>query len=570
MITIQNLSNEIILSILETETISLSDVENFSSTCKGFAWISHYETLWKKKYAQRYPTVQLLCKDKMGIQFNDLNIEDFREGMKCAENLWLYVPRMSQMYYYRNLKKDYININIPLLDLHAEKHPLNLLILHDELIRILYHQDPRQCNLTERYYSKMIFHCLYHNIFNFFQWKKNTERLNYTLSLKKLIVLILQYCHPNKNITMLYIDKFIDNIVQDVLKLLKDKYCRHPILSISSEQLSIWRTNRINKNFWCVKDATSIKDVLDIIIISFDSYKPWMKPNQISMNPIFKMSTKEDTLHYKQTLWLAIYICVANRLGLHIVTTRHDRDDNYPRNTHLDWQSGECTENRECFTFEWTDNTDNAKISNIRKCQRVPPQDEYRPSILVESTIWDIYVLWTSVRYSFDDLSYKAASIIYYDEKICTPGKTFRKKRSPNLKYAIGLIVTHKHKMKDNTRKDVAGVIIGWHNECHFERFRYKSTCYNFSFENMLWIPKNKIVNWKTQPHYVLLIENDLCYVPQYAITSVCKEWINNPEVGKYFCKFEDTHYVPNNMLGQHFPDDAAVVRDILLNNLKL
>ncbi|XP_029160292.1 F-box only protein 21-like [Nylanderia fulva] len=338
MITIQNLSNEIILSILENETISLSDVENFSSTCKGFAWISHYETLWKKKYAQRYPTVQLFCKDKMGIEFNDLNIEDFREGMKCAENLWLYVPRMSQMYYYHNLQYDYIDIQS--LDLHAEKHPLNMLILHDELIRNIYQQDPRQCNLTERYYSKMIFYCLYHNIFNSLLWKTIIKKPIHMQRLEDLIVVLLQYCHPNKGITMLYIDKFIDNIVQDVLNLLKDKYRRHPILSISSEQLSIWRTNRINKNFWCVKDATSIKDVLDIIIISFDSYKPWMKPNQISMNPIFKMSTKGDTLYYKQTLWLAIYICVANRLGLHVVTTEHDIDDNCTEKTHLDWQSG--------------------------------------------------------------------------------------------------------------------------------------------------------------------------------------------------------------------------------------
>ncbi|XP_029160295.1 F-box only protein 21-like isoform X2 [Nylanderia fulva] len=572
MTTIQDLSNEIILSILENETISLSDVENFSFTCKGFEWISHYETLWKKKYAQKWPTAKQFCKDTMGIEFNDLNIEDFREGMKCAENLWLYVPRMSQMYYYCN-KTFYYNL-IHKDDLHTEKHPLNLLILRDELIKNIYHQDPRQCNLTERYYSKMIFHSLYQNIFNPLLMKRIIERPNRMQRLENLIVVSLQYCHPNKGITLLYIDKFIDNIMQDVLNLLKDKYLRHPILSISSEQLSIWRTNRINKNFWCVEDATSIKDVLDIIIISFDSYKSWMKPNQIN---------KEDTLHYRQALWCAIYICVANRLGLHVLTTKHGIENNYAlhSNTHLVWQSGKYIENRECFTFEWTDNTDNAKISHIKKCQ-VPPRfislfsDRNLhllglPRSVEDSIIRDINVLWERACFPFDDFCHTTASINYYDEKICTPDKTFRKKRSPNLKYPIGLIVTHKHKMEDNTQKDVAGVIIGWHNECHIERFKYISTYCSSSYDvTEKCIQKNNIDNWKSQPHYVLLIEKDLCYVPQYAITSICKKWINNPEVGKYFCKFEDTHYVPNNMLGQHYPDDAAVVRDILLNNLKL
>ncbi|XP_029176410.1 F-box only protein 21-like [Nylanderia fulva] len=540
MITIEDLSNEIILSILENETISLRDVENFSSTCKRFEWMSHYKTLWKKKYAQKWPTAQIFCKDTMGIEFNDLNIEDFKESMKCAENFWLDLPRMSHLNYYHRLLEEDIKKSFYM---HAEKHPLNLLILSDELTRNIYQQNPRQCNLTETYYSIRIFRYLYEDI-HFLHKKKIVEKYNHMERLEDLIVLILQYCHPNTGITMLYIDKFIDNIVQEVLKLLKDEYLQHPILSMPPEQLSIWRNNHINKNFWCEKDAMSIKD------------------------------TKEDTLYYKQTLWLAIYICVANKLGLHVITTKHDIDDNYTRHTHLLWQSRNCTENTECFTFEWTDNSDNAKISNIRKCQRVSPQDEYRetriPSISVERTIRDIYDLWKYGRFSFDNINYGVTSIDLYNEEICTPDETFRKKRSPNLKYAIGLIVTHKHKMEDNTQKDVAGVIIGWHNECHIERFVHKETYCILNDIERECIPKNNIDNWKSQPHYVLLIENDLCYVPQCAITSVCKEWINNSETGKYFCKFEDTHYVPNNMLEQDYPDDAAVVRDILLRNRKL
>ena len=42
---------------------------------------------------------------------------------------------------------------------------------------------------------------------------------------------------------------------------------------------------------------------------------------------------------------------------------------------------------------------------------------------------------------------------------------------------------------------------------------------------------------------------------------------ISNVEIGKYFCGFNGTHYVPNEELARHYPDDAAAVREILNDN---
>ncbi|XP_029159804.1 uncharacterized protein LOC114931821 [Nylanderia fulva] len=99
MILIQNLPSEVILIILENVTISLKDVENFGSTCVQFQRISHDKNLWRKKYAERWPSAKVHFKNKVGVKFDNANIEDLKEGMKCAEDLWLYVSRLPKMYY---------------------------------------------------------------------------------------------------------------------------------------------------------------------------------------------------------------------------------------------------------------------------------------------------------------------------------------------------------------------------------------------------------------------------------------------------------------------------------------
>ncbi|XP_029163237.1 uncharacterized protein LOC114934696 [Nylanderia fulva] len=503
----------------------------------------------------------ILWKEEMGIEFDDVNIKDLKEGKKCVEDLWLYVSRMSAMYHYCK-EKEYItatDIN-QFLSLHKEKHPFNMFILLVELIGNIFQQDPRQSNLTEKYYSIQIFRCLSHDIFNL-KWHKLLEKLpNQEQRLEDMFVIILRRYHPDKFITILHVDNVIDNIVQEVLKFLKDKYPQHPILSIQPEQFAIWRNNYIDKNYWDETHALSIKYALDNIIVSFDSYESWMEPNQISTERHYKPLTRKDILRYKHMLWLTIYICVANRLGLRVSTKSHDGTDCI-RDTHLVHHFRNNTENLKCFTFGWAED---AKIFSIRECRRgwsIPLTNLHlRPSLSMQ-----IYEFLTKCEDTFTDYNkYISPSITLYNETICSPDEMFRKTRSPNLKFAIGMIVTHKHDMEDNTQKDITGVIIGWHNECHIERFRYKNS---YCIPNKIkkeCIEKYNIKDWKSQPYYVMLVENKLCYVPQCAITSTCEEWINNSETGRFFCKFEGTHYVPNKMLEKYYPDDAAVVREIL------
>ncbi|XP_029163257.1 F-box only protein 21-like [Nylanderia fulva] len=179
---------------------------------------------------------------------------------------------------------------------------------------------------------------------------------------------------------------------------------------------------------------------------------------------------------------------------------------------------------------------------------------------------WNTYFSYNPASFTETCNYASLSSADLYYETLCAPTTLLCKIRSPFLKYAIGMIVTHKHKMQDNTQQDITGVIIGWQNQCHDDFFLYKHAyCTPIDIRDE-YIREYSIFDWKFQPYYVLLAENSLCYVPQYAITSTCEKWLNNLETGRYFCKFEGTHYVPNKMLEEHYPDDAAVVCQILSN----
>jgi len=39
---------------------------------------------------------------------------------------------------------------------------------------------------------------------------------------------------------------------------------------------------------------------------------------------------------------------------------------------------------------------------------------------------------------------------------------------------------------------------------------------------------------------------------------------IDNVEIGRYFSKFEGTHYVPNKSLAKKYPTDIAIIHEIL------
>jgi len=79
--------------------------------------------------------------------------------------------------------------------------------------------------------------------------------------LEEAATFVAQWFQPEKKISRSYIRKEIDNITQVMMEHLKIKHPKHPIFSMSHEQLSYWRYNNIKQNVWNDKDGRQVLDV---------------------------------------------------------------------------------------------------------------------------------------------------------------------------------------------------------------------------------------------------------------------------------------------------------------------
>jgi len=86
------------------------------------------------------------------------------------------------------------------------------------------------------------------------------------LLLEKQITIIAQYFQPHVSYSI--IDTWLNDIAQEVLSRLKNKYPTHSAFSTSSEQFTLWRDNNINDNFWNPTEAKQIMCILEEIIFS--------------------------------------------------------------------------------------------------------------------------------------------------------------------------------------------------------------------------------------------------------------------------------------------------------------
>ncbi|EFN68020.1 F-box only protein 21 [Camponotus floridanus] len=420
MATLIHMPAEIISKILEYKDITIKDIVNFSSTSKQFRYIIiNDNTLWKKKFSQRWPIATQNYERKMG--------KNVQAAVKCTTELWNFVSDMSKRHYYYSRDHEYLDDFFSLF----EKRCLDVMhctFLKDELIKIIY-------TSPEHYLERKV--------------KKFKENLNH-LTEEEVLTVILQLCQPEKYISYLRIDKFIDNIVQEVLKGLREEYPSHKIFLISPEQLAIWRYNNIEENYWDESQAKQIKGILDKIILNFDSYNlnyPW-KSDEIREGYLWQLQNRKN-------LWLTIYCCMARRLGIYIELSMH-YECQYD-SIHIAWKSKNHKEYKEYFYIDWKYKS-NLAISVMNKCDLMPNPKKISLSELMVALEKD-FEDDIPTQLSFLRLTYE---YINSDVRKCTPfAEKHWKQRSNNLKFAVGMVVIHRHRGRENQ----TGVIIGWHTK---------------------------------------------------------------------------------------------------------
>ncbi|XP_029679081.1 F-box only protein 21-like isoform X2 [Formica exsecta] len=143
------------------------------------------------------------------------------------------------------------------------------------------------------------------------------------------------------------------------------------------------------------------------------------------------------------------------------------------------------------------------------------------------------------------------------------------KRRTNDVKFAVGMIVTHIDKYSfilDNHD----GVIIGWHRGYDIEiQNKFKETImfpYLHQWDDFCHIClRQQFSASGHQLYYIILAENDIvCYVQQDQLSICPPKRINNIEIGRYFSSFKGTYYVPNESLRKHYPEDTAAIAKIL------
>ncbi|EZA58470.1 F-box only protein [Ooceraea biroi] len=373
MATITNLPVEVIYIILDFNNISVQDFANFSSTCKHFYQMLYPNSFWRRKFNQRWSGLKKACQTEMHKGYR--NFEELVEArVKCKKELPHLLAQMSEKYYH-NGSDEYLQERVKRGDhwvsiLHHEHYIFNNVILDKEELTLLIYpnktihylncyllmdeltslneQWKNGCkdDLTNIYYGRNLLPYLrHHHLENV--WQEFINRPAKQQLLEEVIPFVIQWFHPEKNVSYSHIGMDLDLIAKLVMRFLKDLNPKHPIFSTSHEQFSIWKYNNIYENRWNNSDGRLIIDILFVLLLN--------KP--IFLGPVIHYF-KSDL--FRQYLYIAkdgymdnvplpvIFQSVARRLGIYcdlvsFVTSDPDSDilvmdKTYPNTWLLSWR----------------------------------------------------------------------------------------------------------------------------------------------------------------------------------------------------------------------------------------
>lgn len=120
--------------------------------------------------------------------------------------------------------------------------------------------------------------------------------------------------------------------------------------------------------------------------------------------------------------------------------------------------------------------------------------------------------------------------------------------RTRNMIYAVGMIVTC---IKNDLNQ--TGVIIGWDEKFNYH-VKIKYNCTFVLSDSRTW-------DTAGQPFYIILSEDgNVYYAAQDTLIEASPRWIEHSEIGRYFCRFTNVYYVPNEVLTRHYPYDQAII----------
>ncbi|KAM0734406.1 F-box only protein 21 [Formica fusca] len=563
MATIMSLSNEVIIVILKN--VSIKDIKNFTSTCKKFRQISWDNKLWMKKLYQNWPSTRKIY-DSMTS--NDLFKLDFKEQVKEAvkhrKEMWDLIAQISKINLDNTYKKNIIS-NF----LCTTVHSINNYIAIDELRRII-SQSPwiSGCNLTHRYYSCHILRLVkyYHIRHKLLQFRCKLKRQQI---LEQMITLLIQWFNVktdfSDDISYSHIKASLDHIAEKVLQALKEQHPSHPIFTMCDTFYDYCKNNNVSPTYWNHEETLKILIVLEKIVFS-PSY--FHKLDQLWIKSHKNESEIVVSRGLQSIFFLTIYQGVMRRLGIYSIVITENMLQIFLKPTDITKRPeyiGIQLKNGQ-FCLENVIKRDNRDRNHLLIKPTLIEYLKIREKNLNIQDEGQLLILWHIMEGKHADVT----DLMKWESNV-NIRKSEPQKRSAELKFVIGTIVTHKYINKNKTSTH-HGVIVGWHHYFSFDSIFgiFKTLPNNYSkiltCKNIENCTDPKCLVHK--PYYIIFCDNNVyCYERQEKI-SICSstKWIHHDEIGRYFSKYEHTYYVPNEMLARDYPYDVAIINKMMRN----
>ncbi|XP_072752355.1 uncharacterized protein [Anoplolepis gracilipes] len=315
MATIMFLPQEIIDNILSYNDISIEDIINFRCACKDFRWAAKSDKycFLKKKFFQRWPN----AKRHYDRQLKEKEQYESEKDKQNNERDVTFIE--TGINYGRQLRNRYIIFEL--------ENDINICFLMDEIKNLLVQSPRNGCNLTERYCNMKLYECftskrIWQNL------KRFEEQSDEEPLFELLSTFFAQRFQLQEDVSYSRIKMSLDNIAQEILNCLRQKYPDHSIFSMPAENFFYWRDNNIYKSYWNKAEGTKILDTLEEYLFGELNFRACSLKHRryiVTDDP----TNLEEIKYYMcinyvlenkyghELIVLIIYQSVARRLGLH-------------------------------------------------------------------------------------------------------------------------------------------------------------------------------------------------------------------------------------------------------------
>jgi len=104
-------------------------------------------------------------------------------------------------------------------------------------------------------------------------WQEFINRPHKQQLLEEAMNIYEQWYFAEEHLIDPYTDEMIKNMVEDVMKNLKEKYSKHPLFSVSNKQFSYWECNNIDDTEWNEIDSRQILNSICEVLSELNFHK---------------------------------------------------------------------------------------------------------------------------------------------------------------------------------------------------------------------------------------------------------------------------------------------------------